>query len=87
MNRKLLEILCCPVTHKALRAAPAELLERLNQAIAEGALLRHDGTPLTEPLGQALLTEDDRVAYPVQDDIPVLLEDEAIALAQLSQPR
>ena len=38
----------------------------------------HDGTPLTEPLGQALLTEDDRVAYPVQDDIPVLLEDEAI---------
>ncbi len=86
MNRKLLEILCCPVTHKPLHVAPADVLARLNRAVEEGRLHRHDGSAVTRPLSEALLTEDDRVAYPVEDDIPVLLEDEAIAMAQLSDP-
>lgn len=74
------------MTHKSLHAATPDVLERLNAAIAEGRLLRHDGSPVEGRLEEALVTEDDRVAYPVEDGIPVLLEDEAIALAQLSTP-
>ena len=35
-----------------------------------------------EPLGEALITEDSKVVYPVIDDIPILLEERGIGTAQ-----
>ena len=78
MDKKLLSILCCPVTHADLFVARAEQLARLNSAIAEGRVSNRDGTPLTEPLSEALTTKDGKIIYPVADGIPVLLEGESI---------
>lgn len=50
MDRKLLEILVCPV-------CKGELLFRKKQ--------------------QELICKADRLAYPIRDDIPVMLENEA----------
>ena len=83
MDKKLLSILCCPVTHKGLSLARASLLKSVNTAIEAGELVNHDGAVLSETLNEALVTDDDKTLYPINDGIPVLLEGEACALDQL----
>jgi uncharacterized protein YbaR (Trm112 family) len=83
MDKKLLSILCCPVTHKGLSLARADLLSSVNAAIGDGKLANRDGTVLAEPLEEALVTDDGKLLYPVNDGIPVLLEGESVPLDQL----
>ena len=83
MDKKLLHILVCPVTHKGLSVARAEVLGKVNDAIGTGALRNREGAPLEEPLKEALVTEDGKYLYPVRDGIPVLLEGESVSLDQL----
>ncbi|KPJ94154.1 MAG: tetraacyldisaccharide 4'-kinase [Gammaproteobacteria bacterium SG8_15] len=54
MDRKLLDILVCPVCK-----GPLVYVKNANELICKG----------------------DRLAYPVKDDIPIMLEDEARELA------
>ena len=83
MDKKLLSILCCPVTHKGLKLAQADLLKSGNAAIEAGTLVNHDGTPVPEKLSEALVTDDGKTLYPINDGIPVLLEGESVLLDQL----
>ena len=85
-DHQLLDIICCPATHMPLRLMPAATLERLNAAIAAGKVRQRDDQPVGEPLEQALMTEDERLAFPIRDDIPLLLEDCAILIAQADGP-
>lgn len=82
MDKKLLAILCCPVTHRELSLAKPELLRSVNEGIREGRVKNRDGTPLAEELREALVTDDGKLLYPVSDGIPVLLEGEAVGLEQ-----
>ena len=79
MDKKLLSILCCPVTHRDLQLAKPDLVRQLNAAIAEGRVSNHDGRLLSESLDEALVTSDGKLIYPVCDGIPVLLEGESIS--------
>ncbi len=83
MDKKLLSILCCPVTHKGLALARADLLRRVNAAIAAGRVVNREGAPVAAALDEALVTDDGKLLYPVRDGIPVLLEGESIGLEQL----
>jgi len=82
---KLLEILCCPVSKTPLVRLPADKLKKLNAAIAAGEVQYVDGTTVPEALGEGLMTEDGRVVYPVEDDIPMLLEEKGIGTTQLRE--
>lgn len=82
VDGKLLEILCCPVSRTPLTRLGADRLERLNREIEAGTAKRIGGEALTESLDEALITEDDKVIYPVDDGIPVLLEDQGIGTTQ-----
>lgn len=86
MDKKLLAILCCPVTHRELSPARPELLKDVNARIADGALVNRDGKVLSQSLGEALVTDDGKLLYPVDDGIPVLLEGESVGLEQLTGP-
>ena len=84
MDRKLLDILCCPATRQSLSLLDSRSLEAANRAIAAGGVTRADGSPQAEALREALVTQDRRTIYRVDDGIPVLLAEEAIATAQLA---
>ena len=83
MDKKLLAILCCPVTHKGLALARGDLMKSVNGAIADGKLKNRDGVVLGNLLDEALVTDDGKLLYPVNDGIPVLLESESVAVDQL----
>ena len=86
MDKRLLAILCCPVTHKGLSLARPDLLKKVNAAVGAGRVVNREGTPLDAALKEALVTDDGKLLYPVRDGIPVLLEAEAIGLDQLEAP-
>ena len=84
MDRKLLDILACPATRQPLAILEARGLQALNQAIAAGGIARADGQPQAEPLREALVTRDRKLAYRIDDGIPVLLVEEGIATGQVA---
>jgi uncharacterized protein YbaR (Trm112 family) len=83
MDKRLLAILRCPVTHKELSLASRPTLKEVNAAIDAGKLSNRDGRVLDESLEEALVTDDGKVLYPVAGGIPVLLEGEAVNMEQL----
>ena len=83
MDKRLLAILRCPVTHKELSLASGSTLKEVNAAIDAGKLSNRDGRVLDASLDEALVTDDGKVLYPVTGGIPVLLESEAVNMEQL----
>ncbi len=84
MDKRLLDILCCPTSHAPLRLLSGTELDVVNRAIAAGQVQDEGGRPCTGPVGEALITRDGRTIYRVDDGIPVLLADEAIAASRIS---
>lgn len=84
MDRKLLDLLVSPDTRQPLFMLDSAGLEALNRAIAAGTVTRADGSPQSQPLREALVTGDRKQVFRVDDGIPVLLTDEAIATAQIA---
>lgn len=83
MDSRLLDILVCPVSHEPLRLLGGDALAALNRAIEAGGVSNVGGDSVRQRLSAALVTRDDQLIYPIEDDIPVLLADQAIATASL----
>jgi uncharacterized protein YbaR (Trm112 family) len=84
VDPELLEILVCPETHQPVRPAEDELLTRLNEAIRSGGVTNRGGNAVGDPVEEGLVREDNKVLYPVREDIPIMLIDEAIELDKLA---
>ncbi|MEO7062872.1 MAG: Trm112 family protein [Dokdonella sp.] len=84
MDKRLLEILCCPVTKTPLRLLSEGELAALNDAIATLRVLNGAGANVVTGLAAGLITRDGKSIYRIDDDIPVMLADEAIAVAQMT---
>lgn len=78
LDKRLLEILCCPVSKQPVQLLSARQLAALNQALGAGGLKYADGTAITAPLQAGLITADGKTVYRIDDGIPVMLADQAI---------
>ncbi len=76
----LLEILACPESKEPVHEADAALIERLNAAIVQGQIKNRGGQAVTERIDGGLVRADGKFLYPVRDDIPIMLVEEAIPL-------
>lgn len=83
LSREFLAMVRCPEDRSTLRLADEALLEQLNREINAGRLKNRAGHTLLRPLDGGLVREDQKVAYPIVDQIPILLMDEGILLDQL----
>jgi uncharacterized protein len=80
IDQELLDILVCPETHQPVRLADESLVQRLNERIRAGEVKNRGGTSVGEEISGGLIREDRKLVYPIRDDIPIMLIDEAILL-------
>ena len=80
IDPELVAILVCPETKQTVRQASEDTVLRVNAAIAEGRVANRGGEPVSEPLDGGLEREDGAVLYPIREDIPIMLIEEAIGL-------
>jgi uncharacterized protein YbaR (Trm112 family) len=80
IDASLLSILCCPETHQPVRLADAALIEALNEKIARGQVRNRAGQTVTEKVDGGLVREDGKFLYPIRQNIPIMLIDEALPL-------
>ena len=77
MNETLLELLCAPLSHAALRLANSAELSQINSQIQQRLVRNRDGLTLDAELDGALLCQSEKSCYPVRDALPVLIPGEA----------
>jgi len=85
MDNELLSIICCPTTHSNLRILTKGELTFLNQSIQAGSIKLINGSPVSLPFQDGLINKEGSHIYRIQDDIPVLLIEEAVAGEFLSK--
>ncbi|MEM8947246.1 MAG: hypothetical protein AAGD11_18885 [Planctomycetota bacterium] len=83
INDQLIQMLRCPQDRSALSNAEADLVQRVNRAIGAGKLMNVAGQQVKKQLDGGLIRDAGDLMYPVVDEIPVMLPDEAIELSQL----
>jgi uncharacterized protein YbaR (Trm112 family) len=83
MDKRLLDILCCPVTKSPVKPLTRAQLDALNRAIEAGSVRTINNVAVSVPLQAGLITTDGKVIYRIEDDIPVMLADESIGTTQL----
>ena len=78
MDKKLLDMIVCPVTKLPLELLDGDRLEQMNAAIAAGRVQNQAEHTLNTGMTEALIRRDGHVVYPISDGIPILLEEESI---------
>lgn len=82
VHAELLRLLVCPEDHSGLTVASNDLIARVNAAIARGQVKNRAGATIQKRLSGGLVRADQRVMYPIVDEIPMMLVDEGIPLDQ-----
>ena len=80
IDKELLDILACPETKDPVGLAEQSLVDELNGRIERGEVTNRGGAKVEKPMDGGLVREDGKYLYPIEDEIPIMLIDEAIPL-------
>lgn len=83
VDQELLDILVCPEDKTPVKLVGDDVLQKINEAIQAGHLKNRAGERVEESIDGGLLREDGKYLYPIREDIPIMLIDEAIPMEQL----
>lgn len=83
MDKRLLDILCCPVSKTPVRLLAKAELDALNAAIEQSQVDTVAGAPVRQRVAEGLITVDRKLIYRIDDGIPVMLPEEGIGTVQL----
>ena len=83
IQKELLDILCCPETKEPVTLIDESLVEKINDAIRSGVIRYRNGEAVTEIIDSGLLREDKKYLYPIRNDIPIMLIEEAIDMSTI----
>ena len=82
ISKDLLDILCCPETKEDVAPAEQGLVDKINSQITKGGVKNRAGNPVSEKIDAGLLRKDQKYLYPIREDIPIMLIDEALPMEQ-----
>lgn len=82
ISKELLDILCCPETKQDIEYVEGDIIEKINNKIKNGTVKNRNDQVVKEPIDAGLLREDRKYLYPIREDIPIMLIDEAIPFEQ-----
>lgn len=83
MSKQMYQILCCPDTKQKVTELDPRIVSKINGLIAGGKMQNVGGKVLFERISTALVREDGKIAYPVRNDIPVMLINEGMKVDDL----
>ena len=78
-----LDIFRCPDSGRPVDLADESLVEQLNAAISAGRLRDYSGTPVDEPIEEALRPAGADYVFPVRGGIPSFILDTRLPLEAL----
>lgn len=81
IDQELLDILACPENKTPVTLADQALVDKINAAIESGGVTNRGDQKVEKKIDGGLVREDQAYLYPIEDDIPIMLIDEAIPLA------
>ncbi len=82
LDKELLDILACPETKEPVHLADQSVIEAVNARIEQGEARNRGGKRVEKKIDAGLVRADGAYLYPVEDDIPIMLVEEAIALRE-----
>jgi uncharacterized protein YbaR (Trm112 family) len=82
IDHRLLEFARCPISHQSLRMISDEQLKEVNDLIAAGEISNRAGETVTRQLQSAIVTLDEKIVYPIWDNIPAIIPSEAIEIKE-----
>jgi uncharacterized protein YbaR (Trm112 family) len=83
IDETLLKILVCPEDKTPVKLAEPSLVESINKKIIQGNVKNRAGEAVKEKIDAGLLRADGKYLYPVREDIPIMLVEEAIEVERI----
>ena len=83
IDKELLDILACPENKTPVKLADEAQIAEINRRIEKGDINNRGGKAVDKKIDGGLVREDGAYLYPIEDDIPIMLIDEAIPLTDL----